>query len=66
MPMKTIEQVKSEFKQRGETVPAWAKRHGFKVNAVRNVIYGRAKGNWGISHNIAVLLGLKDGVISDL
>jgi len=65
MTMKTIAQVKEGFRQRGETIPEWSKKHGFKVNAVRNVIYGKAKGNWGASHDIALLLGLKDGISSD-
>lgn len=41
----------------------WAKRNGFKVSAVRNVIYGKSKGLWGVSHHIAVKLGLKEGEI---
>lgn len=64
--MKTIEQVKKEFSQRGETVTGWALRHGYKPNNVRAVIYGRGKGGWGESHKIAVTLGIKEGEIVDL
>lgn len=63
--MKTLEQVKQDFKKRGETVTGWALKHGFKPNNVRAVIYGRSKWNWGESHKIAVSLGLKDGEIVD-
>lgn len=62
--MKTLEQVKQDFRRRGETVTGWARRNGFKPNNVRAVIYGRGKGHWGESHKIAVCLGIKDGEIT--
>lgn len=43
------------------TVAAWANKHGFPLHAVRAVLYGRNKGNYGQAHRIAVALGLKDG-----
>lgn len=61
--MKTREQVKAEFKYRGETVANWARKHGFSTDHVSAVLRGKAKGNWGESHKIAVTLGLKDGEI---
>ena len=63
--MKTIEQVRADLHRRGETITGWAKAHGFKPDNVRAVIYGHGKGNWGESHKISVLLGLKDGEIID-
>lgn len=61
--MKTGTQVIEEMRNRGETISAWAKSNGFTVWQVMNVIHGRAKGHWGTSHNVAVKLGMKDGVI---
>jgi len=45
----------------GKTVTQWAKEHGFPIRAVRAVISGHNKGNYGQSHRIAVALGLKEG-----
>lgn len=61
--MKTIGQVREDMNKRGETVVGWARKHGFKPDNVRAVIYGHGKGKWGESHKIAVLLGIKDGEI---
>lgn len=61
--MKTLKQAKAEFKRRGETVVHWARKHEFTVDHVRAVLRGKAKGNWGESHKIAVKLGIKDGEI---
>lgn len=44
----------------GKSVPQWAKENGFSIRAVRAVIYGHNKGNYGTSHKIAVALGIKD------
>lgn len=56
---KTAEEVRSDLKAHGVTVPQWAKRHGFPVRAVRAVLYGHNKGLFGQSHKIAVSLGMK-------
>ena len=61
--MKTLEQVKTEFNRRGETVAHWARKHKFEIDHVRSVLSGKAKGCWGESHKIAVTLGIKDGEI---
>lgn len=63
--MKTGAQVITEFRARGETVTAWANKHGFTPQQVLNVIHGRAKGHWGKSHAVAVRLGMKNGEIAD-
>lgn len=61
--MKTPEQAKADFLRRGETVANWARKHELSIDHVRAVLRGKAKGNWGESHKIAVLLGIKDGEI---
>lgn len=40
-------------------MPQWAKENGFPVRAVRAVIYGHNKGNFGRAHRIAVALKIK-------
>jgi len=61
--MKTREQALAEIRRSGQTVCGWARKHGFSPRLVRAVIYGVVKGKWGESHKIAILLGIKDGVI---
>ena len=61
--MKTASQVKGDFQKDGVTVTAWAKKHGFRPQAVSLVIHGKAKCYYGNAHKIAVLLGLKKGNI---
>lgn len=64
--LRTIEQVKSQLKRHGITVAEWARTNGHEVGQVRDVLRGRAKGQYGASHAIAVKLGLKDGEIGPL
>lgn len=61
--MKTREQVKEEFERRGQPVRQWARQNGFSDRIVYEVLRGRIKGKRGEAHRVAVLLGLKDGVI---
>ena len=61
--MKTAEQVRNEFEQAGKSMTAWAKEHGYPFYLVQQVMSGRARGVRGKSHEIAVLLELKDGFI---
>jgi len=61
--MKTIQQAREDMERRGETLAGWARKHGFNPENVRAVVYGNSKGKWGESHKIAVMLGIKDGII---
>jgi gp16 family phage-associated protein len=61
--IKTCEQVKAEFKFRGESVAGWSRKNGFNPDHVRHVLRGKTKCNWGESHKIAVALSIKNGVI---
>ena len=62
---KTPEQVKAEFERAGISIAQWSKAHGFDRHTVYGVIAGRHKGSRGLTHQIAVALGLKPGVIVD-
>lgn len=61
--MKTKKQVKSEFILRGESLAEWARKRGYKKRTVYAVLGGELKGNRGVSHKIAVELGMKKGEI---
>jgi len=50
-----------QLRRQGLSVPEWSKIHGFNVRAVRAVLYGQNKRNYGTSHRIAVALGMKEG-----
>ena len=63
--MKSKDEVTKEFVYRGDTIAAWAGRHGYKKRTVYAVLAGHLKASSGISHRIAVQLGLKEGVIVD-
>lgn len=52
-------EVKNELKLRGTTIAEWAKAYGYPVQDVYAVLSGRTRGLRGISHEIAVALGIK-------
>lgn len=58
----TPEQVKAKFKQQGLTFSAWAREHGYRPQEVIRVVNGFNKANYGIGHEIAVKLGLKENL----
>lgn len=62
MKLKTAEQVRAEFLERGESFAEWANTHKFNPNQVYLVLAGRNKGMRGKAHDSAVRLGLKKGV----
>lgn len=57
----TGDQVKIKLHQQGDTLKAWAKRHGYPYGAVSNVVRGVNLGTYGLGHSIAVALGMKRG-----
>lgn len=63
---KTPDQVRAELERRGITLAEWSRQHGADYQTVRDLLAGRAKGRTGKAHRVAVLLGLKDGVIEQV
>ena len=59
----TLTKARAKLRSEGITVREWAERHGFPLHAVRAVLYGRNKGNFGQAHRIAVALGVKDCIV---
>lgn len=62
-PILTPAEARAELDKRGESQASWARRHGVSKSLVCSILSGRRRCLRGESHNIAVLLGLKDGQI---
>lgn len=58
-------EARRELVRHGISLAAWARQHGVTAEQVRDVLRKESPCNWGASHKIAVLLGIKDGVIDD-
>ena len=63
--LKTRAEARAVFDHTGKSIAAWAREHGVSTEMAYQVMTGRKKGIRGQAHKIAVLLGLKDGVITD-
>ena len=62
--MKTAREVRDEFEQKGESISEWAIDNGFAPSLVYRVLTGDSMPKRGKSHDIAVLLGMKNGLAS--
>lgn len=60
---KTARQVRTELRRSGVSIAEWARANQASYSLTHELLAGRIKGHRGESHRIAVLLGLKDGVI---
>ncbi len=63
--LKTPAEARAEFRRIGKSMKAWAREHGVHHETVYQVLKGIKKGERGDAHKVAVLLGIKDGVIVD-
>lgn len=63
-PLRTPDEVRADFNERGISVAAFARDNGLKQGIVYQVLSGQKKGRRGEAHRAAVLLGLKAGVIT--
>lgn len=61
--IKTRSEVREDFRRTGTTIREWANNHGFNERIVYAVISGGNKGNYGKAHEVAVQLGIKEGVV---
>ncbi|WP_277560684.1 DNA-binding protein [Acinetobacter beijerinckii] len=64
MSIKTPDQVKQDFENKGQTVSAWAEENGYAPQDVYKVLNGQAKCKRGKGHQIAVSLGIKSAPIN--
>jgi gp16 family phage-associated protein len=56
---------KDWFVATGTSVAEWSKSHGFNSRLVHHILNGR-NARRGVSHQIAVMLGIKDAVSADI
>jgi gp16 family phage-associated protein len=63
--VKKPEEVRAEFGRNGISIAAWSRQHKVNKQLVYEILSGRRRCVRGQSHRVAVLLGLKDGVIAD-
>ena len=63
--LKTAEEAKAEIQKTGMTISKWAIKNGLQPATVYGVLRGVYKGTYGDSHKAAVLLGMKEGEITD-
>jgi gp16 family phage-associated protein len=61
--VKTAAEVRADLNRRGMAVTQWARERGYHPKLVFEVLRDPRRGRRGQSHEIAVLLGLKDGII---
>lgn len=60
--MATAEDIRREFDHAGLSISAWAEARGFSKALVYRVLSGKRQARRGQTHQIAVALGLKDGI----
>lgn len=61
----TTEQARAKLDREGISIAEFSRKHGLNKNLVSDLLNGRKKGKRGEAHRAAVLLGIKDGVISE-
>lgn len=61
--MRTSQEVRNELQKRGLSIAKWARQNGFSPELVHQVLNSNKIPIRGKSHEIAVKLGLKDGII---
>jgi len=59
----TRAQARESLERNGITIADWARAKGVDPDITYRVLDGKLKGRSGEAHKIAVLLGIKDGVI---
>ncbi len=63
--LKSREEVLADFARKGISIRGWAKKHCLSHSVVNGVLNGRLSGRIGESHRAAVMLGIKDGEITE-
>jgi gp16 family phage-associated protein len=62
--IRTAAQARAWLDRQGKSVQQFAREHGVDAATTYQVLSGRKKGRRGEAHKVAVLLGMKDGIIS--
>ena len=61
--IRTAAQAKAWLEHQGKSVQEFARENGVDPATTYQVLAGRKKGKRGEAHKVAVLLGMKDGII---
>ena len=61
----SLNEARDAFHRSGKSVVDFAREHGFCAGLVYEVLNGKRRCLRGQSHKIAVLLGIKNGVIAE-
>ncbi|AKT28184.1 DNA-binding protein [Pseudomonas syringae pv. actinidiae] len=61
----TPEQARAALDRKGMSIAEFSRTHELNKNLVSDLLNGRIKGRRGEAHRAAVLLGIKDGVITE-
>lgn len=62
--LRTPAEARAWLEYQGISIAQWSREHHMHQSLVSEVLKGRKKCLRGMSHNIAVLLGMKDGVLT--
>lgn len=62
--LRTPAEAKAWLQYQGISVSQWCRENNCNQSLVYEILAGRKKCHRGMSHNIAVLLGMKDGLIT--
>ncbi|WP_218241538.1 DNA-binding protein [Comamonas fluminis] len=62
--LRTAAEARAWLDYQGITIAQWARDHKKSDSLVREILAGKKKCHRGESHNIAVLLGMKEGVVT--
>lgn len=62
---RTPEEARAWLGYQGISIAEWSREHGFSASLVWSILDGRKRCLRGQSHNIAVALGMKEGIPTD-
>ena len=62
--LRTPEQARAWLSYHGISISQWSRENGVSHGLVFEILQGKKKCLRGSSHNIAVLLGMKEGVVT--
>lgn len=58
-PLRTADEARQWLRNNGVSASQFARDHGLSLDAVKEVLNGRSKANFGKAHDAAVALGMK-------
>ena len=62
--LRTHKEARAWLEKQGVSISQWSRDHNVGDSLVREILNGKKKCRFGMSHNIAVLLGMKEGTLT--